>query len=348
QKEKCRDARRVNFLQDLVQDLRYGLRMLWKNPGFTVVAVITLALGIGATTALFTVVRSVVLRPLPFQDQARLLRLYEHSSDDKFPYNSVAGGVFGEWKKQSHGFSNLAILTDASYNLSGAGGHLPEKLGATQCSWDLFPTLGVEPALGRNFTAADDQPSAAPTVILSWGLWKRRFGGDPSVLGQTIHLDAKSYTVLGIMPAWFAYPDQSTQLWTPIYHEEPAEEMQAPDSHDFVAIGRLKPGVSETEVTAELSVIVRRLHDQHLDNPFISKAANSRPLLEGMVGDVSTPLYILLAATGCLLLIACLNVASLLVARGVARRREFGIRAALGGSRWRLLAGHLTESFLLS
>ncbi|MGD0224955.1 MAG: ABC transporter permease [Terriglobia bacterium] len=347
--ERSKEMWRWNAVETLWQDLRFGLRTLYKDSGFTVVAMITLALGIGATTALFTVVRSVLLRPLPFKDPARLVRLYEHSPDDKFPYNSVAGGVFAEWRKQSHGFSDLAIVsTDARYNLSGAGGQLAEKVSAAECSWNTFPTLGVEPALGRNFTAEDDRPSAAPSVILSWGLWKRRFGGDPSILNQTIHLDAKSYTVLGVMPAWFAYPDQSTQLWTPIYHEAPAEEMQAPDSHDFVAIGRLKSGMSETEATAELSVIVRRMHDQHLDDPFISNSANSRPLLEDVVGDIKTPLYILLAATGCLLLIACLNVTSLLVARGVARRREFAIRAALGGSRWRLLAGHLTESFLLS
>ncbi len=336
-------------MNTLFQDLRYGLRMLAKNPGFTAVAVLTLALGIGATTALFTVVRSVLLRPLPFKNPERLVRLYEHSSDDKFAYNTVAGGVFAEWRKQSHGFSDLAIIsTDDQYNLSGAGGQLAEKVNAAECSWNLFPTLGVEPALGRNFTDEDDRPSATPSVILSWGLWKRRFGGDPSILNQTIHLDAKSYTVLGVMPAWFAYPDQSTQLWTPVYHEQPAEEMQPPDSHDFVVIGRLKPGVNETEATAELSVIVGRLHNQHLDNPFISKGANSRPLLEDIVGDFKTPLYILLAATGCLLLIACLNVASLQVARGVARRREFAIRAVLGGTRWRLLAGHLAENFLLS
>ena len=347
--ERSREMWGWNSVETLWQDFRYGLRTLYRNPGFTVVAMITLALGIGATTALFTVVRSVLLRPLPFKAPARLIRLYEHSSDDKFPYNTVAGGVFAEWRKQSHGFSDLAILSPyGQYNLSGASGQLPEKVSAAECSWNMFPTLGVEPALGRNFAAEDDRPSAAPSVILSWGLWKRRFGGDPSILNQTIHLDAKSYTVLGVMPAWFAYPDQSTQLWTPIYHEESAEEMQAPDSHDFVVIGRLKSGASETEATAELSVIVRRLHDQHLDDPFISKAANSRPLLEDIVGDIKTPLYILLAATGCLLLIACLNVASLLVARGVARRREFAIRAALGGSRWRLLAGRLTESFLVS
>jgi putative ABC transport system permease protein len=337
-----------NWLEMLLQDVRYGLRQLRRNPGFTAAAVITLAMGIGTTTALFTVVHSVLLEPLPFKDPARLLRLYEHSSDDKFPYNNNAAGVFAEWKKQSSGFSDLALMGGGQYNLSSAGGQLPEKVSAAECSWNLFPTLGVEPALGRDFTAADDQPSAPATVVLSWGLWKRRFGGDPSIVGQSIHLDAKSYVVLGVMPAWFAFPDHTTQLWTPVYHEEPPKEMEAPDSHDFAAIGRLKPGVSAAEATAELTVIVRRLHDAHPDDAFISKAAESRPLLEDIVGDLKTPLYVLLGATACLLLIACLNVAGLLVARGVARRRESAVRTALGGSRWRLLGAHLTETLLLS
>jgi putative ABC transport system permease protein len=347
-REESRDMWGWNWLETLLQDIRYGLRQLRRNPGFAAAAVITLAMGIGTTTALFTVVHSVLLEPLPFKDPARLLRLYEHSSDDEFPYNNNAAGVFAEWKKQSHGFSDLAIVGGGQYNVSSAGGQLAEKVNSAECSWNLFPTLGVEPALGRNFTAADDRPSAAPTVVLSWGLWKRRFGGDPSILGQSIHLDAKSYVVLGVMPAWFAYPAHTTQLWTPVYHEEPPQEMEAPDSHDFAAIGRLKPGVSAAEATAELSVIVRRLHDAHPDDAFISKAAHSRPLLEDMVGDLKTPLYILLGATACLLLIACLNVAGLLVARGVVRRREAAVRAALGGSRWRLLGAHLTESLLLS
>jgi putative ABC transport system permease protein len=347
-REESRDMWGWNGLETLLHDVRYGLRQLRRNPGFTAAAVITLAMGIGTTTALFTVVHSVLLEPLPFKDSARLLRLYEHSSDDKFPYNNSAAGVFAEWKKQSHGFSDLAILGGGQYNLSSAGGQLAEKVDFAECSWNLFPMLGVEPALGRNFIAADDRPSSAPAVVLSWGLWKRRFGGDPSILGQSIHLDAKTYTVLGVMPIWFAYPDHTTQLWTPIYHEEPPKEMERPDSHDFFAIGRLKPGVSAAEATAELSLITRRLHDAHPDNAFISKAAHSRPLLEDMVGDLKTPLYILLGATACLLLIACLNVAGLLVARGVARRREAAVRAALGGSRWRLLGAHLTESLLLS
>jgi putative ABC transport system permease protein len=347
-REESRDMWGWNWLEMLLHDVRYGLRQLRRNPGFTAAAVLTLAMGIGTTTALFTVVHSVLLEPLPFKDPVRLLRLYEHSSDDKFPYNANAGGVFAEWKKQSRAFSDLALLGGGQYNLSSAGGQLPEKVSAAECSWNLFPTLGVEPALGRNFTAADDRPSATPTVVLSWGLWKRRFGGEPSIVGQSIHLDAKSYVVLGVMPAWFAFPDHTTQLWTPVYHEESPQEMEAPDSHDFAAIGRLKPGVSAAEATAELTVIVRRLHDAHPEDAFISKAAHSRPLLEDIVGDVKTPLYVLLGATACLLLIACLNVAGLLVARGVARRRESAVRAALGGSRWRLLGAHLTETLLLS
>lgn len=219
---------------------------------------------------------------------------------------------------------------------------------ATECSWTLFPTLGVKAALGRAFTADDDQPSANGTVVLSWALWKRRFGGDSSIVNKTIRLDAKTYTVIGIMPPWFTFPEQHVQLWTPLYHEESPKDVEVLDSHDFEAVGRLNPGISQARATAELSTILRQLHDQHLDNPFVSKAANSRPLLDGMVGDIKTSLYVLLAGTLCVLLIACLNVASLLVARGAARRKELAIRSALGGGRWRLLGEHLTESLLLS
>ncbi len=339
----------IGMLDNVMRDLRYVLRTLRRAPGFAVAVILVMGLGIGAVTAMFTIVRSVLLKPLPFREPDRLIRLYEQSSDDKFPYNDSAGGVFAEWKKENHSFSDLAILRAwPEYNLSAAGGQLPESVQAAECSWDLFSTLGIEPVLGRSFTAADDQLSANATAVLSWGLWKRRFGSDPSILNQTIHLDAKPYTVIGVMPQWFTYPDQTIQLWTPIHHEEPARRWESLDSHMFVAIGRLKPGATETQGRAELSVIVRRLHDEHLDDPFISNAANTRPLLEDVVGDIKTPLYMLLAATGCVLLIACLNVANLLVARAAVRRKELAIRTALGGSRWRLLGEHLTESFVLS
>jgi predicted permease len=277
------------------------------------------------------------------------MRLYEHSADDKFPFNVSAGGIFAAWKAESHSFSDLAITSSGDeYNLSGSGGQLPEKVRAATCSWNLFPTLGVEPALGRRFAPQDDTPAANATAILSWGLWKRRFGGDPAILNQAIRLNAKPYTVIGVMPAWFAYPDQSVQLWAPIYHEQPAEDMQALDNHEFAAIGRLKPGVTAAHAESEISLITRRLHDAHLDDPFISKAAHARPLLEDVVGDVKAPLYLLLAATACVLLIACLNVANLLIARAASQRRELAIRIALGGSRGRLLAEHMTETFILA
>jgi MacB-like periplasmic core domain len=208
----------IGLLDNAQRDLNYVLRTLRRAPGFALVVILVMALGIGANTALFTVVRSVLLKPLPFNDPARLVRLYEHSADDKFPYNEVAGGVFAEWQAQSHSFSDLALLHSwPEYNLSAKGGQLPEKVRAASCSWNLFDTLGVEPALGRSFTAADDQLSANATVVLSWGLWNRRFGGDPSILNHTIRVNAKSYTVIGIMPPWFAYPEQSVQLWTPVY-----------------------------------------------------------------------------------------------------------------------------------
>ena len=348
-KEIYRERLSLPVVETLLRNFRFATRQLAKNSGSTAAVIFALALGMGASTAMFTVVRSVLLKPLPFKEPWRLIRLYEHSSDERFAYNNVAGGIFAEWKKRSHGFSELAILSlGAEYNLSGVSGQLAEKVRATECSWDLFPTLGVQPTLGRGFTAADDQPSANATVVLSWGLWKRRFGSDPSILNQTIRLNAKTYTIIGVMPSWFAYPEQSVQLWTPVYHEQSARDMQALDSHDYSAIGRLKPGVTGGEARTELALIVRQLHDAHLDNPFVSVGAESRPLLDDMVGDVRTSLYVLLVATSCVLLIACLNVASLLVARGASRRKELAIRMALGGSRSRLLGEHLMESFLLA
>ena len=329
-------------------DLKYGARTLLRTPGFAAIAIIVIALGIGANVALFTLVHSVLLKPLPYADPTRLLSLYEVSSDTKFPFNNIAPGVYTEWKKLNQSFTDIAIYGYAGYNLSGDGGQLPESIRAATFSADFLPTLGMRPALGRNFNAADDQPSANPTVILSWGLWKRRFGGDPHIFNQTILLDTRPYTVVGVMPAWFALPSPAVQLWTPIYFKEPADYMKVIDSHDFHVIGRLKPGVSPSQAVNELSIITRRIHDANLSNPFVSVGANTKPLLESLVGDLKTPLYVLLAATGCLLLIACLNVANLLVARAAARRKELAIRAAMGGSRFRLLRQHLAESLLLS
>jgi MacB-like periplasmic core domain len=201
----------------------------------------------------------------------------------------------------------------------------------------MLRTLGVQPALGRDFMQADDSRAANGTVLLSWGLWKRRFGGDPAVLNQTIQLDAQPYTVIGVMPAWFDFPSPSTQLWTPVYHDMPEEQMTSFNQHMFRVVGRLKPGVRAAQGVADLSIISQRIHNEHLNDPFVFQSAKSRPLLEHIVGEIKKPLYVLLEATCCLLLIACLNVANLLVARAAARRKELAIRTALGGGWLRLM-----------
>jgi predicted permease len=361
-REKLWQQNTIGLLDNLWRDLRYAARTLSRSPGFTLIAVLVMALGIGSNVALFTVVRSVLLKPLPFENPDQLLMISESGAADS-PDHPVAGGVYKEWKKQVQSFSDLALVGDSEVNLSGlgkeetgrqgqdettTGTQLPEQVHGANVSWNLLPLLGVQPALGCNFTAEDDKLSANGTVLLSWGLWKRRFGGDPAVLNRTIQMNQRAYTVIGVMPAWFAYPDAGTQLWTPIHHDKPEALMEAMDNHQFQVIGRLRAGFTEEQGRAELSVIVQRLHHEHMDNPFVSLGANVRPLLEEMVGDIRKPLYMLLAATGCVLLIACLNVANLLVARSVARGKELAIRTALGGSRLRLLRERLMESFVLT
>lgn len=329
------------------RDLKYATRTLTRTPGFTVTALLVMALGIGANVVLFTVVWSVLLKPLPFQDPNRLIVVYENSSD-QFPMNSVAPGMYAVWAKQNRSFTSLAMLGEAQFNLSTEDGELPEMLYGVACTANLLPTLGVQPALGRNFTEAEDQPGSNRVVLLSWSLWKRRFGGDPAIVSRTIRLNKLHYTVIGVMPRWSAFPDAGTQLWTPVYGYFPAAYMTAVGNHQFEIIGRLKPGVTEEQGRGDLSVITHQVHDANLNNPFVSRAANTQPLLKDMVGDVKRPLYALLAAAGCVLLIACLNVANLLVARAAARRKELAIRTALGGGRLRLLREQLMESLLLT
>ncbi|HEX4321716.1 MAG TPA: ABC transporter permease [Acidobacteriaceae bacterium] len=333
-----------------LRDLRFGFRALLRSPGFAIVAILVMALGIGANVALFTVVHSVLLKPLPFRDPDQLIAITE-AGGDVSPDHPVAAGMFAEWKRQNRSFTDLALVGDAEFNFS-AGSHtgeqLAERLHGTNCSWNLFSVLGVQPALGRSFTAEDDQRSAQGTVLLSWGLWMRRFGGDPAIVNQTVHLNTIPYTVIGVMPAWFSYPSASSQLWTPIYHDKPTPLMEKLDDHQYQAVGRLRPAVSEEQGRADLAVIVHRIRSEHLDDPYISLGVNTRPLLEDMVGEIRQPLYVLLAATACVLLIACLNVANLLVARSASRRKELAIRTALGGSRLRLVRERLMESLLLS
>ncbi len=347
-REQTRATWSWNWLESLGRDVRIAGRTLHRTPGFAAIAILVMALGIGANIALFTVVRSVLLKPLPFSDPDRLMMVYESKVGDENPEdNVVAPGVFAPWRDGNHSFSSLALYGDAEMSLSGTGGQLPEMLHGEQCSWNLLSTLGVKPAMGRDFNSSDDRHDASGTVLLSWGLWKRRFGADPGIVNQTIHLDGQPYTVIGVMPAWFAFPDPAAQLWTPAYKYTPADRMQSLGAHQFRVVGRLLPGATRTQAAADLALISMRLHDAHRDNPFVGKSANVHPLMDDMVGDLRRPLFVLLAATGCVLLIACLNVANLLLARTAARRRELAIRAAMGGGWLRLLRERLVECFLL-
>ncbi len=346
-RDQTRNTWSWQSLESLLRDLRFGIRALARNPGFSILAILVMALGIGANVALFTVVHSVLLKPLPFKDQDRLVRLYEADAHGAYHDNVLAGGTFAAWQAQSHSFEQMAIKRGIDYNLSGSGGQLPEVVHGQVASWNIFPLLGVEAVQGRLFLPSDDRRETNATVVLTWGLWKRRYGGDPALVGKTIQLDARPYTVLGVLPEWFNYPDSKVQLWTPIYHERSPLVMRLLTAHNLDALGRLKPGVTIAQATAELSTIQGQIRRQNPDGP-INNAANIRPILDAEVFRLKTGLYAMLAATGCLLLIACLNIANLLVARAATRRRETAVRTALGGSRARLIREQVIESLVLS
>lgn len=345
-REQARATWSWQWLDALLRDTRQGVRRLMRAPSFALTAILVLALGIGANIALFTVVDAVLLKPLPVAHPDRLVRIYEADSRGRFQDNVVAGGCFARWQKQARSFVQMGILKATSYNLAG-NGQMPEVVEAEQTSWNTLPMLGVQPVVGRLFRSDDDRRQANATTVISWGLWKRRYGGDPSIIGRTILVDLKPYTVLGVLPAWFRYPNARTQLWVPVYHERSPEIMQSVDSHNLEVVGELRPGVSRDQATAELSTIQRQIRQQHPDGP-VNDAVNLRSILDGQVHDVKRGLYALLAATGCLLLIACLNIANLLVARAASRGRETAIRTALGGSRFALIRAQVIETLLLS
>jgi predicted permease len=345
-REHARQTWSWQWLESLLRDAHQGTRRLMRTPSFALTAILVLALGIGANVALFSVVDAVLLKPLPVAHPDRLVRIYEANSRSHFQDNVVAGGCFARWQQQARSFVQMGMMQGTTYNLAG-NGQMPEVVSAQQASWNMLPMLGVHPVLGRLFRKDDDQPQANATILIGWGLWKRRYGGDPSIVGRTILLDLKPYTVLGILPSWFRYPDARTQLWVPVYHERPPLIMQAVASHNFDVVGELRPGVSRGQAIAELSTIQRQIRQQHPDGP-VSDAVNLRSILDGQVHHVKDGLYALLAATACLLLIACLNIANLLVARAASRGRETAIRTALGGSRVQLIRSQVFESLLLS
>ena len=335
-------------LDKLGRDLKYGVRTLLRSPGFAIVSVVVMALGIGATTSLFTMVRAVLLRPLPFRDSGTLVMLYEHFRDVKSGdgFNAVAPGDYRDWRSQTHGFEDMAAMRGYGGIVSGVHAELPEVVQSAGGSANLFPLLGVTPVYGRLFTEADDQPKAEPVVLLTWSFFQRRFAGDPSIVGKQIHLDTIPTTVVGVLPNWFNYPDARIQFWMPYAQTFTPQDYGIHDGHQSMVVARLKPGVNVGAATREVSTLQYQIHLANASKP-VAEDVWSRPMIDDVVKDVKRPLLVLLCSVFCMLLIACLNVSNLLVARASARRREVAIRGALGGSRLALIREQMTESLLI-
>lgn len=345
-RERCREMWMLTSLESIARDVRYAARSFTRTPAFTLVVILVMALGIGANTALFTVVHAVLLKPLPFRQPDRLVILYERNVIAESQRNVVSGGDFLDWRKQAKSFDQMSVVAEDGANLSGSAGQLPEYVGTQLCDSNFFPMLGIEPAAGRFFSASDDRPDASATVVLTYGLWKRRFGGDPGIIGQTIRLDSKPYTVIGVLPPIFIW-ETRTQLWLAVNHEIPPENMAFRGNHRFYVWARLRPGVTIRSAYSELDAIQQRIHREN-PNDLTGQGANVVPLQDDQVRDVKTSLYVLLGAVGCVLLIACLNVANLFVARSASRRKEIAIRASLGASRPRLIREQIIGSLALT
>jgi putative ABC transport system permease protein len=338
-------------MESLLRDLRISVRTLFRSPGFSIIAVLVMALCIGATTSLFTVVRSVLLRPLPFRDPDQLVMIYEHFRDpsmnaQQFNYNAVAPADYYDWRAQTHGFQDMAAWRWWQFNLTGERGELPELVSAAGGSWNLFPLLGVHAVIGRTFTESEDRLDGN-AVMLTWNLFQRRFGGDSSILGRQIHLDGKPYTVVGVLPKWFTYPDAKMQVWVPYTSGLPPGILQHHDFHFSHVVARLTPDVNLASALGQVEAVQYRLHMQNLNAPVAEDVA-SKTLIQDLAQNVNKPLMILLCAVGCMLLIGCLNVANLMVARSAARQKEIAIRSALGAQRMTLIRAQLMESLLVS
>ena len=325
----------------MLQDIRYAVRKLSRTPGFTTIAAFTLALAIGATTAIFSVIDGVLLKPLPFRDPERVVRV-TNLRDGNRMVSSVPD--FLDIRAQSKSYASLAALDAQAMNLTG--GSEPERIGAARVGATFWSLLGVTPQVGRGFAPNEDSQSAARTVVLSDGLWKRRFGGDRRIVGKTIALDGNSFTVIGVAPAGFSFPDRP-DVWIPLVFAQDDLNPDGRGAHWMGIMGRLAPNVTVTQATSELVTITRRLEQQYPEsNTNMSGAVI--PMQEYLVGDVRPALYVMLGAVAFVLLIACANVANLLLVRAASRESEMAVRTALGAGAWRLVRQLVIESVLLA
>jgi predicted permease len=344
-REVTRDMWGGRWWRDLLEDVQYGLRVLWKNPRFLTAAVLTLALGIGANTALFSVVSGVLLNPLPYPHPEELVTL--HESKPNFSTGSISFPNFLDWQKDNQTFSSMAVERGTSFILTGLGD--AEQIDALFVSSDFFRQLGVRPALGRDFVAGEDRVGAAPVAMITAGFRKRKFGMADDVIGRSLVLDGKAYTIIGVAPASFDLLGmaRSRELFVPVGQWSNPLLMNRAAGLGFHGIGRLKPGVTVAQARSDMERVSRNLAEAYPDSDKGIGAALI-PLRERVLGQVQPFLLLLFGAVGFVLLIACVNVANLLLARSTGRAHEFAIRMALGAGRDRILRQLLTESVLLA
>jgi putative ABC transport system permease protein len=347
-RELCRDMRHVNLIEDLVKDLGYALRLSKKSPGFTLTAVLSLALGIGANTAIFSVVNAFLLRPLPFAQPERLVAVFERNVMGDEPRMAVAPGNFLDWQQQSTSFEHLSAFNTFAATLWSEGSDgTPERVAVCNCSGNLFSTLGVSPVVGRPFVADEDRFGAPRVVVISYNLWQRQFGGAPDVVGRGIRLNAQDYEIVGVMPRDFMFPTRNVEAWRPLLSGIPPAQQLRHDLHYLQVVGRVRAGASVEQATAEVDGIAARYKNAH-PNEATGKGATAVPLHEELVSGVRMSLVVMLGAVFCVLLIACVNIANLMLTRAIARTREITVRAALGASRGRIVRQLITESVLLA